>query len=75
MTPQHSTAMNIEQMMGRYQRLQQELSIAYNQHPWQSGRIDRLAQELAQVEHEIVQRRPGSVLPGGAQDAASRLVN
>ena len=67
--------MNIEQMMGRYQRLQQELSIAYNQHPWQSGRIDRLTQELAQVEHEIVQRRPGSVLPGSTHEAASHLVN
>ena len=67
--------MNIEQMMGRYQRLQQELSIAYNQHPWQSGRIDRLAQELAQVELEIVQNRPGPALPGSTQEAAPRLVN
>lgn len=67
--------MNIEQMMGRYQRLQQELSIAYNQHPWQSGRIDRLAHELAQVEHEIVQRRPEAMLTGSTQEPAPRLVN
>lgn len=49
--------MNIEQMMGRYQRLRQELSIAYNQQPWQSGRIDRLTLELAQVEREIAARQ------------------
>jgi len=45
--------MNHEQLMGRYFRLQQELSIAYSAQPWNSGRIDRLADELANTEREI----------------------
>jgi hypothetical protein len=57
--------MNIEQLMGRYFRLKQELSIAYRQQPWQSNRIDRLADDLASTEREIAalqaagDRRPG----------------
>ena len=45
--------MNLEQLMGRYFRLQQELSIAYRQQPWQSKRIDRLANDLSSTEREI----------------------
>ena len=45
--------MNQEQLMGRYFRLQQELSIAYSAQPWNSRRIDRLANELAGTEREI----------------------
>jgi hypothetical protein len=45
--------MNLEQLMGRYFRLKQELSIAYRQQPWQSNRIDRLADDLASTEREI----------------------
>jgi hypothetical protein len=47
--------MNLDQLMGRYFRLKQELSIAYRQQPWQSGRIDRLADALASTEREIAQ--------------------
>jgi hypothetical protein len=45
--------MNLDQLMGRYFRLKQELSIAYRQQPWQSNRIDRLADDLASTEREI----------------------
>jgi type IV pilus assembly protein PilA len=45
--------MNLEQQMGRYHRLRQELSIAYRAQPWHSGRIDRLANEIATAEREI----------------------
>lgn len=65
--------MNIEQMMGRYQRLRQELSIAYNQQPWHSGRIDRLTLELAQVEREIGARQyeaPRHAHESGARPSA-----
>ena len=67
--------MNIEQLMGRYFRLKQELSIAYRQQPWQSNRIDRLADDLASTEREIAaiqaagDRRPLSGLMG--QQAAA----
>jgi hypothetical protein len=58
--------MNLDQLMGRYFRLKQELSIAYRQQPWQSNRIDRLADDLASTEREIAalqaarDRRPAS---------------
>lgn len=41
------SAMGFEPLMGRYVRLQQELSIAYRAHPWLGSRIDRLADDLA----------------------------
>lgn len=53
--------MELEPLMGRYFRLKQELSIAYRARPWLSGRIDRLADDLAATEREI-----------GAMQAASR---
>ena len=49
--------MTLDQLMGRYFRLQQELSIAYAQQPWHSGRIDRLANELADTERQIAERQ------------------
>jgi hypothetical protein len=67
--------MNIEQLMGRYFRLKQELSIAYRQQPWQSNRIDRLADDLASTEREIAalqaagDRRPPAGLMGQAAAA------
>ena len=50
--------MSIEQLMGRYFRLQQELAVATAARPWNSRRIDRLAQELAATERELAQRDP-----------------
>jgi len=46
--------MNLDQLMGRYFRLMQELSSAYRAQPWHSARIDRLADDLAATEREIV---------------------
>ena len=45
--------MDLEQLTGRYFRLQQELAIAYSVVPWNSGRIDRLARDLAAAERAI----------------------
>ncbi|MES2994154.1 MAG: hypothetical protein V4844_22220 [Pseudomonadota bacterium] len=50
--------MDLEQLMGRYFRLKQELSIAYRAQPWHSGRIDRLADELSATEREIASLQP-----------------
>lgn len=50
--------MELEQLMGRYFRLRQELSIAYRSQPWHGARIDRLADELAATEREIAARQP-----------------
>lgn len=48
--------MTIEQLAGRYFRLRQELDIAYREQPWQSGRIDRIAADLASTERELAAR-------------------
>lgn len=62
--------MELEPLMGRYFRLRQELSIAYRIRPWQSDRIDRLAEDLAATEREIgaMQSAPPRVeaIPQGA---------
>lgn len=50
--------MDLEPLMVRYFRLKQELSIAYRAQPWHSGRIDRLADDLAATEREIAALQP-----------------
>ena len=45
--------MNLDQLAGRYSRLQQELAAAYLAQPWHSGRIDRLVNDLSATEREI----------------------
>ena len=50
--------MELEQLMGRYFRLKQELTQAYKAQPWHSGRIDRLADDLAAAEREIAALQP-----------------
>lgn len=45
--------MELEQLMGRYYRLKQELAVAYKTQPWHVARIDRLADDLADAEREI----------------------
>ena len=45
--------MEIRSLRGRYARLQAELSKAYAEQPWPSGRIDRLAEEIAATERAI----------------------
>ena len=50
--------MDLDQLMGRYFRLKQELSIAYRAQPWHSGKIDRLADDLAATEREIAAMQP-----------------
>ncbi len=46
--------MDIEQLTGRYFRLRQELAVAYGCVPWNTGLIDRLADELAATEREMI---------------------
>lgn len=54
-----TSAMDLDQLMGRYFRLKQELAIAYNSQPWHSGHVDRLADQLAATEREIAARQTG----------------
>lgn len=50
--------MYLEQLMGRYYRLRQELAVAYREQPWHGARIDRLADDLAATEREIAASQP-----------------
>ena len=67
--------MRLENLMGRYFRLQQELAIAYKQQPWQAGRIDRVADDLAATEREIASlkliARPAAGDPCGPANRAA----
>jgi hypothetical protein len=61
--------MDLEPLTARYFRLRQELAIAYRSRPWQSARIDRLANDLSATEREIGALQAGQ--PG--QWAAANL--
>ena len=61
--------MDLEQMMGRYLRLKRELSAAYDALPWNTARIDRLANELAATERDLAAAQ-GSSDPGNAHARA-----
>lgn len=50
--------MQLEQLMGRYFRLKQELALAYREQPWHGARIDRLADDLATAERAIAAMQP-----------------
>jgi len=50
--------MELEQCLGRYARLQQELAAALHQVPGNSGKIERLTDELVSVERVIADLRP-----------------
>jgi len=63
--------MNVEQLVGRCLRLQQELSNAYRAQPWHSARIDRLADDLAAAELELARLRSAGGLSRGP-DAVAR---
>jgi len=45
--------MDSDLVMGRYLRLRQELSNAYQAPSWNSARIDALADQIAATEREI----------------------
>jgi hypothetical protein len=63
--------MNLEQLNGQYLRLKRELTLAYTTSPWNSGRIQRLTDELTRTEREIEEAlavRQGT--DGSMRDAA-----
>lgn len=49
--------MTLDQLMGRYFRLQQELQIAYAQKPWHGALLDRIANDLSETERLIAARQ------------------
>ena len=50
--------MTREQLTGKHARLRQELAEAYSAAAWRVGRIDRIAEELAETERAIMAMQP-----------------
>ncbi len=50
--------MNIDELLGKYARLRTELADAYVAPAWRAGRIDRLVEELSEVERRIAECQP-----------------
>ncbi len=50
--------MDLEQLMGRYFRLKQELVAAYREQPWHGGRVDRLTNDLAATSRDLHALQP-----------------
>jgi hypothetical protein len=71
---QKESAMDLEQLAERYFRLKQELSMAYRSQLWQSSRIDRLADDLSEVEHDIAALHPTDE-QCGPTDFAKRCIH
>jgi hypothetical protein len=45
--------MELDALLKRYNRLKRELALAYEVVPWQSGRIDKVADALVHTERQI----------------------
>ena len=60
--------MTVEQLVGKYKRLQGELSQAYAEAHWNQARVDRIADEIARVERELAGR--GSIRLQGPERSA-----
>ena len=45
--------LHAKDMPGLYERLKRELAAAYEERPWRTGRIDRLAAEITDVEKRL----------------------
>ena len=50
--------MNLEQLIGKYQRLRDELAQAYGEPVWNMSRINRLSDEIVATERAMAQSLP-----------------
>ena len=50
--------MSVDQLFGKYRRLKKDLSAAYSQPQWNAALVDRLVDEIGEVEREIAMRAP-----------------
>ena len=70
--------MSVDQLFGKYRRLKKDLSAAYSQPQWNAALVDRLVDEIGQVERELAMRAPQGVPlpmampPGAAVDEGQR---
>ena len=61
--------MQYQQLWGRYDRLRRELEIEFRASSWNTGRIDRLADDLAKTELKLAELKPAGAL---GQDFGTR---
>ena len=68
----------LAQLTGRYLRLRQELAAAYSSVPWNTGHIDRLADDLVATERDIAATTLGDACivktPSAAIDEGVRSI-
>jgi len=67
--------MSVDQLFGKYRRLKKDLSAAYSQPQWNAALVDRLVDEIGEVERELALQAPAGVpvamaMPPGAGGAA-----
>jgi len=60
--------MSVDQLFGKYRRLKKDLSAAYSQPQWNSALVDRLVDEIGQVERELALRGPLMMPPAARED-------
>ena len=68
--------MTNEQLIGKYGRLRNELEAAYAEPAWhlgRAGRIDRIANDLAEIERTLAVQRVGARLISFDDLPAQRL--
>jgi hypothetical protein len=51
------------ELNGKYRRLRSELDAAYTRAEWDSGRIDRIADEIVEVELALASVQSGTLSP------------
>jgi hypothetical protein len=56
-----SAAMSVDQLFGKYKRLKKDLSAAYSQPQWNAALVDRLVDEIGEVERELALQAPAGV--------------
>ncbi len=54
------SAMSVDQLFGKYRRLKKDLSAAYSQPQWNAALVDRLVDEIGQVERELALQAPAA---------------
>ena len=64
--------MGYAELNGQYQRLRDELDAAYSRPVWNSSKIDRIADEIVQVERALASAEQGAgrTAPGSLQAGA-----
>ena len=50
--------MSVDQLFGKYRRLKRDLAAAYSQPQWNAALVDRLVDEIAEVEKALAVHTP-----------------